>query len=47
MHEILAPVLWVVETDAIDLGISSKALGAEAIVTSIFDSVSPHSKSIS
>lgn len=46
MHEILAPVLWVVETEAIDLGISSKALGEEAIVTTFFDSVRPPSNVI-
>lgn len=37
MHELLAPILWVVERDAIDLGQSSKALGEEAVVRAVFD----------
>ncbi|KAK3723493.1 hypothetical protein LTR37_001745 [Vermiconidia calcicola] len=37
MHELLAPILWVVERDAIDLGQSSKAMGEDAIVKAIFD----------
>jgi TBC1 domain family protein 5 len=37
MHEILAPILWVVERDAIDLGESSKTLGEDAVVKTIFD----------
>jgi TBC1 domain family member 5 len=37
MHEILAPILWVVERDAIDLGLSSKTLGEEAVVKAVFD----------
>ena len=37
MHELLAPVLWVVERDAIDLGQSSKALGEDAVIKAVFD----------
>lgn len=37
MHELLAPVLWVVERDAIDLGQSSKAMGEDAIIRTVFD----------
>ena len=37
MHEILAPILWVVERDAIDLGQSSKALGEDALIKAMFD----------
>ena len=37
MHEILAPILWVVERDAIDLGESSKALGEDATIKVMFD----------
>ncbi|WPG98484.1 Hypothetical protein R9X50_00127500 [Acrodontium crateriforme] len=37
MHELLAPILWVVERDAIDLGQSSKALGEDAVVRAVFD----------
>ena len=32
MHELLAPVLWVIERDAIDLGQGSRVLGDDAIV---------------
>ena len=38
MHEILAPILWVVEQDAIDLGQSSKTMGEDAIIKDVFDS---------
>lgn len=38
MHEILAPILWVVHADAIDLGQSSKAMGEDALIKDIFDS---------
>lgn len=37
MHEILAPILWVVERDAIDLGQSSKVMGEDATIVNIFD----------
>ena len=37
MHEVLAPILWVVERDAIDLGESSKILGEDALVNAMFD----------
>ena len=37
MHEVLAPILWVVERDAIDLGLSSKAMGEDAIINGVFD----------
>jgi TBC1 domain family protein 5 len=37
MHEILAPILWVVERDAIELGESSKTLGEDALIKAIFD----------
>ena len=37
MHEILAPILWVVENDAIELGQSSKTMGEDATIKSVFD----------
>jgi len=37
MHELLAPVLWVVEHDAVDLGLSSKAMGEDSIIVNVFD----------
>ena len=37
MHEILAPILWVVESDAIDLGEASKAMGEDALIKGVFD----------
>ena len=37
MHELAAPVLWAVERDAIDLGPSSKTMGEDAIVRTVFD----------
>lgn len=37
MHELLAPILWVIDCDAIDLGRSSKTMGEDAIVKAIFD----------
>ena len=37
MHELLAPVLWVVERDAIDIGKSSKAMGEDATIRAMFD----------
>ncbi|KAK5122254.1 hypothetical protein LTR85_004164 [Meristemomyces frigidus] len=37
MHELLAPILWVIERDAIDLGPSSKALGEDAVIRAVFD----------
>ena len=38
MHELLAPILWVVDQDAIDLGPSSKALGNEkAVIKTVYD----------
>ncbi|KAK0312770.1 hypothetical protein LTR01_002432 [Friedmanniomyces endolithicus] len=40
MHELLAPILWVVERDAIDLGPSSRALGEDATVRVVFDAES-------
>lgn len=35
MHELLAPILWVVDQDAVDLGQSSKALGEDVVVRAI------------
>ncbi|KAK3117372.1 hypothetical protein LTR53_001362, partial [Teratosphaeriaceae sp. CCFEE 6253] len=40
MHELLAPILWTVERDAIQLGTSSRALGEDATVRAIFDAES-------
>lgn len=37
MHELLAPILWVVERDAIDIGESSKSLGEDALIKTMFD----------
>lgn len=37
MHELLAPMLWVVERDAVNLGHSSKAMGEDAIVRAVYD----------
>jgi TBC1 domain family member 5 len=37
MHELLAPILWVIERDAIDLGPTSKAMGEDAIIKTVFD----------
>jgi len=37
MHELLAPILWVVERDAIDLGRSSKAHGEDVVIRTVFD----------
>lgn len=37
MHELLAPILWVVERDAIDLGPSSKAHGDDAVIRAVYD----------
>ena len=37
MHEILAPIVWVIERDAIDLGQSSKILGEDAVIKDVFD----------
>lgn len=37
MHEILAPILWAVENDAIELGESSKTMGEDATIKSVFD----------
>ncbi|KAK3674677.1 hypothetical protein LTR78_005399 [Recurvomyces mirabilis] len=37
MHELLAPILWVVDRDAIDLGQSSKVHGEDATVRVVFD----------
>lgn len=37
MHELLAPILWVVEKDAIDLGQSSKAMGEDVVTKTVFD----------
>ena len=42
MHELLAPVLWVVERDAIDLGQSSKAMKEDATITAVFDADVSH-----
>jgi TBC1 domain family protein 5 len=38
MHELLAHVLWVVQTDAIDLGQASRTLGEDAVISFVFDS---------
>jgi len=37
MHELLAPMLWVVERDAVNLGHSSKAMGEDAVVRAVYD----------
>lgn len=37
MHEIAASILWVVQDDALDLGESSKVLGEDGIIRTIFD----------
>lgn len=37
MHELLAPMLWVVERDALDLGQSSKAMGEDAVIRTVYD----------
>lgn len=37
MHEIAAPILWVVHNDAIDVGEGSKAMGEDAVIKTIFD----------
>lgn len=38
MHELLAPILWVVERDAVDLGQSSKAHGEDVVVRAVYSS---------
>lgn len=37
MHEIAAPILWVVHDDAIDVGEGSRALGEDAVIKTVFD----------
>ncbi|KAM0719954.1 hypothetical protein Q7P37_004089 [Cladosporium fusiforme] len=37
MHELLAPILWVVERDALNLGQSSKAMGEDAVIRTVYD----------
>ena len=37
MHEIAAPILWVIETDAVDVGEGSKALGEDSIIRTVLD----------
>ena len=37
MHELLAPMLWVVERDAVNLGQSSKAMGEDAVIRAVYD----------
>jgi TBC1 domain family protein 5 len=37
MHELLAPMLWVVERDAVNLGHSSKAMGEDAVIRAVYD----------
>lgn len=37
MHELLAPILWVVEKDAVDVGQSSKAMGEDVVIKTVFD----------
>lgn len=37
MHEIVAPILWVVEREAIDVGRTSRALGEDGIIKAVFD----------
>lgn len=37
MHELLAPILWVVERDAVNLGQSSKAMGEDAVIRAVYD----------
>lgn len=37
MHELLAPVLWAIERDAVDLGQASKAMGEDATIKAVFD----------
>jgi TBC1 domain family protein 5 len=37
MHELLAPMLWVDERDAVNLGQSSKAMGEDAVIRAVYD----------
>jgi TBC1 domain family protein 5 len=37
MHEIAAPVVWLVESEAIDVGVGSRTLGEDATIKTIFD----------
>ena len=37
MHELLAPIAWVVFRDAIDIGEASKTLGQDALIKTMFD----------
>lgn len=37
MHEIAAPIVWVVESEAIDVGVESRTLGEDATIKTIFD----------
>lgn len=37
MHEIAAPILWVVENDAIQIGGSSRTMGQDALIKTAFD----------
>lgn len=37
MHELLAPMLWVVERDAVNLGHSNKAMGEDAVIRAVYD----------
>lgn len=37
MHELLAPILWIVERDAVNLGQSSKAMGDDAVIRAVYD----------
>jgi TBC1 domain family protein 5 len=37
MHELLAPMLWVIERDAVNLGHSSKAMGEDAVIRAVYD----------
>lgn len=37
MHEIAAPILWVVENDAIQIGESSRTMGQDGLIKTFFD----------
>ncbi|KAK4636005.1 TBC1 domain family member 5 [Fulvia fulva] len=37
MHELAAPILWVVENDAVDIGEGSKTLGQDSTIKALFD----------
>lgn len=37
MHEVAAPIFYVVENDAVDVGGISKTLGEDSIIKTVFD----------